>query len=161
MPQLNPDYFPNLIFWLIISVGLLYMILTRIAIPRISSVLAERSDAISSDLEMAQIYKRRAEEAETAYNKALADAREEAHKIAQDSKAQINKELETLMEKADAEISARTAELEKRIAEIRDNAARSVEEVARDTTREIVSALMPSASDADAVDSAVTSRLKG
>ena len=52
------------------------------ALPRIGTVLAERNDAISNDIEMAALYKRRAEEAEAAYNAALAQARDEAHKIA-------------------------------------------------------------------------------
>ena len=45
-------------------------------------MLAERNDAISNDLEQAALYKRRAEEAEAAYNAALAQARDESHKIA-------------------------------------------------------------------------------
>lgn len=161
MPQLNPEFFPNLIFWLIVSIVLLYMILSRVAIPRITSVLAERSDAISGDLETAQLYKRRAEEAEAAYNAALAKARDEAHKIAADKKAEVGKEVDALMAKADAEISAKTAESEKRIAEIRDNAAKSVEEVAREAALEIVSAIAPKAADAENVNKAVASRLKG
>jgi F-type H+-transporting ATPase subunit b len=161
MPQLNLEYFPNLIFWLILSIVLLYMILSRVAIPRITSVLAERSDAISGDLETAQLYKRRAEEAQAAYNAALAEARDEAHRIAAESKAEVGKELSALMAKADAEIAARTAESEKRIAEIHESAARSVEEVARDTALEIVAALAPSAADSGKVDAAVANRLKG
>ncbi len=115
MPQLNPEYYPNLIFWLIVSIVLLYMILSRVAIPRISSVLAERSDAIAGDLETAQLYKRRAEEAEAAYNAALADARDQAHKIAAAKKVEVGKEVAALTAKADAEIAAKAAEYEKLI----------------------------------------------
>ena len=95
-------------------------------------MLAERNDAIANDIEMAALLKRRAEEAEAAYNAALAQARDEAHKIAAETKAGIDKELAGLLAKADAEIAVKAGESEKRIAEIRDNAARSVEEVARD-----------------------------
>ncbi|MCB1354076.1 MAG: F0F1 ATP synthase subunit B' [Rhodobacteraceae bacterium] len=162
MPQLDVSIFPNLIFWLIVSIVLLYLILSRVAIPRITSVLAERSDAISSDLEQAQLYKRRAEEAEAAYNAALAKAREEAQKIAADTKAQVGKETAVLLAKADAEIAAKAAESEARIGEIRESAARSVEEVAKETAAEIVAAILPGKkTDAAAVDSAVSSRLKG
>ncbi|MEM8572371.1 MAG: F0F1 ATP synthase subunit B' [Pseudomonadota bacterium] len=162
MPQLNPEYFPNLIFWLIVSIVLLYMILSKVAIPRITSVLAERSDAISGDLETAQLYKRRAEEAEAAYTKALAEAREEAMKIAAESKAEVNKEVAVMIEKADAEIAAKAAESEARIAEIRENAARSVEEVAKATALEIVSAIAPvGTADEASVESAVSGQLRG
>jgi F-type H+-transporting ATPase subunit b len=161
MPQLDFITWPNLIFWLAVSLVGLYFILTRMALPRIGTVLAERNDAISNDLEQAALYKRRAEEAEAAYDAALAKAREESQKIAAETKAQINKELSVLMGKADAEIAAKSAESEKRIGEIRESASRSVEEVARETAAEIVRALMPSAADEGALDAALANRLKG
>lgn len=161
MPQLDFAIYPNLIFWLVVAMVVLYLVLTRVALPRIGTVMAERSDAISNDIEQAALLKRRAEEAEAAYNAALAQARDDAHKIAADNKAQVDKELTTLLAKADAEIAVKAAESEKRIAEIRDSAARSVEEVARDTAAEIVGALMPDAADRAALDAAVANRLKG
>jgi F-type H+-transporting ATPase subunit b len=161
MPQLDPSIYPNLIFWLVVSIVLLYMILTRIVIPRLTDVLAERSDAISNDLEQAQFLRRRAQEAEAAYEAALAKARDEAHRIAADTKAKINKDLAVLMAKADAEIAVQTKESEGRIAEIRDNATASVEEVAREAAAAIVEVLMPAAANEAAVRDAVAARVKG
>ena len=63
------------------------------------------------------------------------------------------------MAKADAEIAARTAEGEKRIAEIRDNAMTAVEGVANETAAAIVDAILPDAADAGAIKAAVTARL--
>jgi F-type H+-transporting ATPase subunit b len=161
MPQLDPTIFPNLIFWLVVSIVLIYLILTRVAIPRLSAVLAERSDAITGDLEEAQFLKRRAAEAEASYEAALAKARDEAHQISAQTREKIGKELDALLAKADAEIGARSKESEARIAEIRDNAAVSVEEVAREAAAEIVALMMPSAADKAAVDAAVAERAKG
>ena len=107
MPQLDFGIFPNLIFWLVVALFALYFVLSRVAIPRIGTVLAERNDAIANDIEMAAVLKRRAEEAEAAYNAALARARDEAHRIAAETRAGIDKELASLMAKADAEIAAR------------------------------------------------------
>ena len=161
MPQLDVAIYPNLIFWLVVAMLALYFILSRVALPRIGTVLAERNDAIANDIEMAALLKRRAEEAEASYNAALARARDEAHKIAAEAKAQIDKELAVLMAKADAEIGVKTQESETRIGEIRDSAAKSVEEVARATAVEIVNALMPAAADAEALEAAIANRLKG
>ena len=161
MPQLDSTIFPNLIFWLLVALVALYFILSRIALPRIGTVMTERNDAISNDIEQAALLKRRAEEAEAAYNAALAKARDEAHRIAADTRKQIDKELATLLAKADAEIAVKTAESEKRIGEIRDSAAKSVEEVARETAVEIVNALMPGTADAEALEAAIANRLKG
>lgn len=161
MPQLDASIYPNLIFWLVVAIVALYFILSRVALPRIATVLAERNDAIANDIEQAAMLKRRAEDAEAAYNAALAEAREEAHRIAAETKAQIDKELSSLLAKADAEIAVKAADSEKRIGEIRDSAARSVEEVARETAAALVEALLPGAVDAPAVDAAVSNRLKG
>lgn len=161
MPQLDPSIYPNLIFWLVVSLGALYLILTRIAVPRIGTVLLERNEAISGDLEQAAALKRRAEEAEKSYNASLARAREESNKIAAETKAQINKELATLMARADAEIAARTAESTRRITEIQESAARSISEVARDTAPAIVAALLPSVADREVLDAAISARLGG
>lgn len=161
MPQLDPAIYPNLIFWLLVSLVAIYFILTRVALPRIGAILAERSDAITSDLEQAALYKRRATEAEAAYNAALAKAREEAQKIAADAKAVVGKELAVATAKADAEISARAAESETRIREIEESASASVAEVAKSAAAAIVEALGPKAADAKAVEAAVNARLGG
>lgn len=161
MPQLDVALFPNLIFWLVVALLALYLILTRVALPRIGTILAERNDAISNDLEQAAMFKRRAQDAEAAYNAALAKARDDSQKIAAETKAQINKELGVLMAKADAEIAARSAESAKRIAEIEASAAESVTEVARATATELVAALGPRPADAATVEAAVAARLGG
>ncbi len=161
MPQLDVSIYPNLIFWLVVSLVLLYFVLTRLALPRIARVLEERRDAITTDLEQAALLKQRAEEAEAAYNAALARAREEAQKIAAETKAEINRELGVLTAKAEAEIAARASESEARIREIRDGAAASVDEVARAAARDIVDLFLPGAGDEKAVADAVGARLKG
>ena len=102
-----------------ITLVVIYFILSRIALPRIAEVLAERSDKISDDLAMAEELKAKAVEAEEAYNKALADARAEAAKIVESTKAEMKSELDAAIANADAEISKKSAESEKLIAEIR------------------------------------------
>ncbi len=161
MPQLNFEWFPNQIFWLVITLVVVFFILNRIAIPRIASVLAERHDTIQRDLEKAEELKQMAVEAEDAYNKALADARVEASNIVSATKADIQKDLDKAIAKADAEISAKAGEGEVKIKEIRDNAMKAVQVVAADTATAIVDAVMPAANDAKAVKAAVTARLKG
>lgn len=161
MPQLDPSIWPNLIFWLIVSIVILYLIMSRVAIPRLAAVLAERHDAISNDLEMAALLRRRAEEAERAYDRALAEAREEANRIADRTRSEMQAELAKLMAKAEAEIAAKSAESETRIAEIRAGAAESVEAVAREAGLAIVERLMPGLADAGAVEAAVAERVRG
>ena len=160
MPQLDFSTFPNQIFWLLVTLVVIYFVLSRVVLPRVSSVLAERHGTITNDLAAAEELKQKAVEAEEAYNKALADARAEAQKIAAETKAEIQAELDIAISKADAEIAAKSAEAEIAIAEIRKGSMASVKKVASDTAKEIVAAMGVKA-DAKSVTAAVTSRLKG
>ncbi len=160
MPQLDFSTFPNQIFWLVVALVAIYLLLSRVALPRIGAVLAERRGAITNDIARAEMLKQQAEEAEAAYQKALTDARAEASRIIDKTKVEMQEQLDIALQKADAEIAARAAESERRLAEIRDSAAAAVEEVARDTAREVVSALGAKA-DGRSINAAVTAQLKG
>ncbi len=160
MPQLDFSTFPNQIFWLLVTLVVIYIVMSRIALPRIGAVLAERAGTITNDIAAAEELKQRAEEAEAAYEKALADARAEAGRIVAEAKAEIQAQLDIELQKADAEISAKTAESEKAIADIRDGATKSVTQVAKSAAKDIVAALGGSA-DAATVTAAVNARMKG
>ncbi|MCA3443860.1 MAG: F0F1 ATP synthase subunit B' [Rhodobacter sp.] len=160
MPQLDFSTWPNQIFWLLVTLVAIYLLLTRIALPRIGAVLADRKGAITNDLAAAEELKQKALKAEKAYNDALAQARADAAKIVAEARAGIQKDLDAALAKADAQIAAKSAESEGRITEIREGALAAVTEVAKDTAREIVAALGGKA-DARSVAAAVTARLKG
>ena len=160
MPQLDFSTWGNQIFWLVVALVAIYMILSRVALPRISAVLAERQGTITNDIAAAEDLKAKALEAEAAYDQALADARAEAQRIVADAKAEIQGDLDVAIAKADAEISAKAAESEKAIAEIRAGALDSVKIVAKDAAKELVSVLGGKA-DAKSITAAVTARMKG
>ncbi|MCE6950013.1 MULTISPECIES: F0F1 ATP synthase subunit B' [Rhodobacterales] len=160
MPQLDFSTWGNQIFWLVIALAAIYFVLSRVALPRIGAVLAERSGTITNDLAAAEELKQKAVLAEKAYNEALAKARAEAQAIVAETRAQINAQLAEATAKADAEISAKAAESEARIAEIRAGALQSVSEVARDTAEALVAALGGRA-DGASVQAAVAARMKG
>jgi len=160
MPQLDFSTFGNQIFWLVVTLVVIYLILSRVALPRIAGVLAERSGTISNDLAAAEELKANAVAAEEAYNQALSDARAEAAKIVASTKADMKAELDAAIAKADAKISQKTAESEKVISEFRATALESVEEVAKNTAMALVSAL-GGKEDAKTIDAAVSNEMKG
>ncbi len=159
MPQLDFETWPSQIFWLVIALVVLYFLMSRIALPRIGSVIEERHDAIESDLDRAADYTRQAEEAEAAYELALQEARSKAQEIAAETRAEIQKKVDAAMAEAESRISERTAVSEARIAEIRDEAAASVEAVAADTAAALVEQMLPGSADDAEVRAAVAARL--
>lgn len=159
MPQLDIGTFPNQILWLVLTLLAIYFILTKIAIPRIAAVIAERQGTLTNDLATAEDLKRQAAEAEENYNKALSDARAEAQTIAQETRDGIQAQLQVELDKADAEIAAKTAESTARIGEIQAGAAATAQEVATDVAAEIVRQLAPGQDvDAKAIAAAVAAR---
>ena len=160
MPQLNFGTWPNQIFWLLVALVIIWLVLTRIAMPRIAAILAERRGTIGNDLAAAEELKGKAKAAEAAYDKALEQARAEAAKIVAATKAEIQKDLNAATAKADAQIAAKTAESEVRIGEIRAGAVTAVAEVARDTAGALLGVFGAQA-DAAVIEAAIAARLKG
>ncbi|WP_420839006.1 F0F1 ATP synthase subunit B' [Aliiroseovarius subalbicans] len=160
MPQLDFSTFGNQIFWLVVTLVVIYFVLTKIALPRIEAVLADRQSTITNDIAAAEELKQQAVKAEDAYNQALADARIEANKIVAEARAEIQADVDKAAAKADAEIAAKAAESEAAIAEIRKGAVESVKAVAKDTTKEIL-AVLGTKADAKTITAAITARMKG
>ncbi|GAA6188951.1 F0F1 ATP synthase subunit B' [Litorivita sp. NS0012-18] len=160
MPQLDFTTFSNQIFWLLVALVVIYIILSRFALPRIAAVLAERQGTITNDIAAAEELKAKAVEAEAAYNQALADARVDASNIIAATKVEIQAELDKAIAKADTEIAAKTAEGEKAIAEIRASATDAVKAVSKDVAKDLI-ASMGAKADAKTVTAAVTARMKG
>jgi F-type H+-transporting ATPase subunit b len=160
MPQLCFDWFPNQIFWLAVTLVVIFLVLSRVALPRIAAILAERQGAITNDIAAAEGLKAKAVEAEAAYEKALADARAQAQAIVTEAKAEIQADLNDAIARADAEIAAKSAESEKAIASIRAGALEAVKTVAADTAAELVAAFGGKA-DSKSISDAVAARMKG
>lgn len=160
MPQLDVTTFSNQIFWLVVAMVVLYFVMSRVALPRVASVLADRRSAITADIAAAEEYKLKAQEAEEAFKKAEADARAEAARIVEAAKAEMQEALNAQIAKADAEIASKSAESEKRIREITANAVEMVSEVSNDVTKDILAAFDVKA-DARSVTAAVKAQMKG
>ena len=160
MPQLDFSTWGNQIFWLVITLVVIYLILSRVALPRIASVLAERQGTITNDIAAAEDLKAKAQDAEAVYDEALIDARAEAGRIVAETKAGIQADLDKAIATADTKIATKAAEGEKVIAEIRAGALDNVKVVAKDTAKEIVAA-MGGKADAKSITAAVTARMKG
>ncbi|MEL7138735.1 MAG: F0F1 ATP synthase subunit B' [Pseudomonadota bacterium] len=159
LPQLDFNTWPSQIIWAAVALYALYWLLSKYAIPRISGVLEERADTIAEDLDRAEDFRRRAHEAEEAYDRALAEARSKAQAIAAETRAEVQKDIDAAVAKADAEIAARAAESEKRIAEIRAQASEAANEVASEVAEALVGRLLPEAQNAEAIKNAVKARI--
>ncbi len=142
LPQLNiPDMAPQLI-WLALVFGLLYLVLSRMTLPKIAAVIEERQNRIQRDLDEAERLKEETDAALAAYEQALAEARGRANGIARETREKLTAEVNDERAKADAEDAARIAEAEAQILARKNEAMAEVGNIAADTASAVVKKLI-------------------
>lgn len=140
-PPLDTSTFPSQLFWLVIFFGALYLLMSRVALPRLGAILDGRTAKIEGDLARAQKLKDETEAAVKAYEKAYADARAKATTIAQDARTKLTAEMDTERAALEATLAKKLGVAEAQIAKSRAAAMADVDTVAADTAAEIVAAL--------------------
>jgi F-type H+-transporting ATPase subunit b len=144
-PPFESQNFPSQLFWLALTFILLYVLMSRIALPRIGSIFAERSKRISDDLAAANRFKEQSEAANTAYQKSLADARARAQSIAAETHNQQAAQAEATNKKLEAQLHDKLAAAEQSIAATRNTAMANVGSIATETAAAIVERLIGTA----------------
>jgi F-type H+-transporting ATPase subunit b len=156
LPQLNPTDFTPQLIWLAITFVLLYVIMDKIALPRVGEVIEERRDRVQRDLDAAARLKNETDKALAAYEQALADARGNAHAIAKETRERLASEVDQERSRVEGQINAKLTEAETRIAATKDKALQSVGDIATETARAVVARLLGQDVSADEAKAAVS-----
>lgn len=141
-PPFDPSTFASQLLWLAITFAIFYWFMSKVAIPRIASILEVRRDRISGDLDEAQRLRDEADAAHAAYEQELAEARSRAHAIAQDASEKAKAEADARRQKVEADLAKKLEEAEARIGDIRAKAMSDVGGIASETVGAIVSQLV-------------------
>jgi F-type H+-transporting ATPase subunit b len=161
MPQLNPlDWGPQLL-WLLLTFGILYLLMVKVALPRIGSVIEARADHIAKDLATADKLRRETEEAIAAYEQALAEAKQKAHAIVEAGRAKLKAETAAERARLDSDLAKKGAEAEARINAAKASAMKDVSTVAADVASDIVRRLIGVAPAKAEIEKAVGAARKG
>ena len=155
LPQLDSSTYVGQIFWLLITFGLLYAIMSRVFLPRLGGVIEERRNRIADDYDQAAEFKRQAEEAQATYEKSLADAKARAASIAAETRAAVDADIAEMEAENDAKLEAEITQAERRIEATAASARDAVVEAARETTKTLVDALIGETPTDAAVDAAI------
>jgi F-type H+-transporting ATPase subunit b len=159
-PPFQRDTFASQLFWLTISFVLLYVLMAKVALPRVGAIFAERSKRIGDDLKAAEGFKAQSDAANAAYEKALADARSRAQGIAAETRDKQAAAAEALNKRLEAELHDKLAAAEQSIAATRTAAMGNVGAIATDTASAIVQRLIGATPADHEVSAAVGEALK-
>ncbi|KAA5603100.1 F0F1 ATP synthase subunit B [Blastochloris sulfoviridis] len=160
-PPFNKETFPTQLTWLGITFILLYVMMAKVALPRIGSILEERRGHIDGAIAEAERFKRDSEAAVAAYEKALAEARGKAHAIAGATRDKLNAEADERRKAIEAQLAEKLAAAETTIADTKAKAMANVEAIATEAASAIVEKLIGKTPSSDAVRAAVADATRG
>jgi F-type H+-transporting ATPase subunit b len=159
-PPFDATTFASQLLWFALTFVVLYVVLSRVAIPQIGSIIDRRRARIDGDLKEAERLKGETDKAITAYETALAEARQNAHAIAEETRASIKADLDGKRKVVEDDLGKKVAEAEARIQANKNDALGRVGEIAADTAAALVTQLTGEANPAD-VQKAVNDVVKG
>jgi F-type H+-transporting ATPase subunit b len=161
MPQLNPHDFAPQLVWLVITFAVLYLVMSKLAIPAISDTLEKRQGAIQRDLDAAEKASEDTRALVAAYEKRLADAREEARRLQRERAEADSSAASQRLTELGERLNARIGEAEKRIAGQRAQVLESLEDMAHDIAADVYSKLAGQPADAGALRAKVAAAKGG
>ncbi len=159
-PPFQKDTFASQLIWFALTFVALYLLMSRIALPRIGTILENRRNHIDADLSEAGRLKGQSEDAAAAYEKALADARNRAQALTNAAREQHAAEADAARKDFDARLNARIAEAEKDIRARQAAAMANVHAIGVDAATAIVEQLVGHAPASSEIEAAVAEALK-
>jgi F-type H+-transporting ATPase subunit b len=159
-PPFQKETFASQLVWFAVFFVALYLIMSKLALPRVGAILAQRRERIEDDLKAAQRLRQDSDAELAAYEKALAEARGRAQTIASETREKLNAEADRARKVLEAELNAKLVEAERIISGTKEAALANVRGIAIDAAAAIVERLIGAAPAGKAVETAVDSVLK-
>jgi len=156
LPQFAFETWTSQIFWLVITFGLLYFVLSRFILPKIDQGLTNRGDRIADDLNDAARMNSEAQQAELDYEQAVSDAKAKGHNISETTRKSVEAEIEAEAAESELEFSRKQADADARIAAIKSQALSNIDDVAADSVQAIIEKFTTSKITPASIKSAVT-----
>lgn len=154
-PPFDPHTYPTTILWLIVTFGILYVAMSRYALPRVGSILAERSAKIHERLAAARKMREEAREASDAYDRTLAEARDRSQELATEMRNRVKSEQDGKRKALEAELDEKLAAAEIRISDTKAGAMVNVGQIATETAAAIVEHLTGRPANPDQIAKAI------
>lgn len=141
-PPFDSTFFASQLLWLVVTFAVLYLLMSRLVLPRIGGILEDRRDRIARDLDQAERLKQQSDDALAGYERALAEARAGAFSIAAEARDAAKAEAEERQAAVEADLDKKLADASKRIADIKSKALEDVSAIASEAAEAVVQQLL-------------------
>ena len=138
MPQLNPEFWISQIFWLTLTFGILYIVLSKLILPKISANLELRKSQIQENIEAAEKQRESTEAKLKEYDNIILKSKLEAKNIFSDAREKIIKDINSKKEILEKQINDEIKKIEQEIVSLKKNAPEKISKIAIETASELV-----------------------
>ena len=142
MPQLNPEFWVSQIFWLSLTFGILYIVLSKITLPKISANLELRKSQIQENIEAAEKQKESSVTKLKEYDEIILKSKLEAKNIFKNAREKVIKDINSKKETLDKQIDEEIIVAEKEIEIMRNSASEKINKIAIETSADLVKKLI-------------------
>ena len=142
MPQLNPEFWVSQIFWLTLTFGILYILLSKLILPKISANLELRKSQIQDNIEAAEKQRESSDAKLKEYDNIILKSKLEAKNIFRDAREKIIKDINYKKETLDKQIDEEIKKAEQEIGVLRKNAPEKINKIAIETSAQLVKKLI-------------------
>ncbi|MBD1156989.1 F0F1 ATP synthase subunit B [Pelagibacterales bacterium SAG-MED20] len=142
MPQLNPEFWISQIFWLTITFGILYIVLSKFILPKISANLEIRKVQILENIEAAEKQREESELKIEEYEKIVQNSKNEAKNYFKQTREKVLKDINLKKEKLDKELNNEIQKAEAEIQELKDKAPEKINKIAVETSSDLIQQLI-------------------
>ena len=142
MPQLNPEFWISQIFWLTLTFGILYIVLSKLILPKISGNLESRKSQILENIEAAEKQRQNSEEKLKEYEEIVSKSKMEAKNIFNQAREKALKDISAKKDVLDKQIDDEIGKAEQEIKELQKGAADKINKIAIETSSELIQKLI-------------------
>ena len=142
MPQLNPEFWISQIFWLIITFGILFIVLTKVILPKISDNLETRKSQILENIETADKQKEESQKKIEEYEKIILDSKLKAKNFFNDAREKILDDINKKRASLEKDLDEEIGEVEKELSELKNKSGEKINKIAAETSAELIKELI-------------------
>ena len=160
MPQLNPEFWISQIVWLIITFGALYIVLSKVILPKISDNLESRRSQILENIEIAEKQREESEEKVKEFEKIILNSKLEAKNLFNEARQKVLEDVDKKRSELEKSIEAEIVSAEKEIQSLNSNSLENIKKIATDTSSDLITQLIGQEVDKNTISSIVNDLAK-
>jgi len=142
MPQLNPEFWVSQIFWLLITFGILYLVLSKLILPKISKNLESRKSQISENIEAAEKHRENSDSKLKEYDDIILKTKLEANNIFKEAREKVIKDINSKKENLDRQIDGEIKKTEQELEIFKKSSPEKINKIAIETSTELLKKLI-------------------